>query len=105
MKLEKKQTGDYLTFEQVQEQVRSKIRIDRQNEVFEKANTDLLQQAGLSETGEFVDFCLDKIYQMKDQAVTVKRNIYKGPEIKKREDTTSSMPGTGMGIPGGMRRR
>ncbi len=105
MKLEKKQTAGYEDFENVQEQVRSKILIDRQNEVIEKVNAEFLQQAELSKTDEFVDFCLDKIYQMRDQTVTVKRNIYKGTQTQRRKDTSTSLPGAGMGMPRSIRRR
>ncbi len=105
MKLEKKQSADYEDFENVQEQVRSKIFIDRQNEVIDKVNAEFLQQAQLSKTDEFVDFCLDKIYQMRDQPITVKRNIYKGTQTQKRKDTSTPLPGAGMGMPGNIRRR
>ena len=105
MKLEAKQSAAYVPFVDVQEQVRDKIVFDRQSEVLSQVNTELLQQAELSKTDEFVDFCLDKIYQMRDQSVTVKRNIYKGMETQKRKDTNSSLPGAGMGMPGHLRRR
>ena len=105
MKLEAKQSAAYVPFEDVQERVRDKIVFDRQSEVLSQVNTELLQQAELSKTDEFVDFCLDKIYQMRDQSVTVKRNIYKGAETQKRKDTNSSLPGAGMGMPSHLRRR
>jgi parvulin-like peptidyl-prolyl isomerase len=105
MKLEAKQSAGYVPFQDVQEQVRNKIVFDRQSEVLNQVNTELLQQAELSKTDEFVDFCLDKIYQMRDQSVTVKRNIYKGAETQKRKDTNTSLPGAGMGMPGYLRRR
>lgn len=105
MKLEEKQLAGYEPFEKVQEQVRSKILIDRQNEVIDKVNTEFLQQAELSKTDEFVDFCLDKIYQMRDQTVTVKRNIYKGTQTQRRKDTSTPLPGGGMGMPRSIRRR
>jgi len=105
MKLETKQSAAYVPFEDVQEKVRDKIVFDRRSEVLNQVNTELLQQAELSNTDEFVDFCLDKIYQMRDQAVTVKRNIYKGAETEKRKDTSSALPGAGMGMPGYLRRR
>ena len=105
MKLEEKQTGGYVPFTEVQEQVRNKIRIDYQNKVFEEVNNELLQQAELSNTDEFVDFCLDKIYQMKDQVVTVKRDIYRGDQTQKPKDTGSPSPGSGMPFPGAIRRR
>ena len=105
MKLEEKQLGGYEPFDEVQEQVRNKILIERQNEVIDKVNAEFLQQAELSNTDEFVDFCLDKIYQMRDQPVTVKRNIYKGIQTQERKDTSTSVPGPGMGMPAGIRRR
>ena len=105
MKLEEKQSAGYEPFVKVQEQVRSKILIDRQNEVIDEVNAEFLQQARLSNTDEFVDFCLDKIYQMRDQTVTVKRNIYKGTQTQKRKDESTSLPGAGMGMPGNIRRR
>ncbi|MBN1805724.1 MAG: peptidylprolyl isomerase [Sedimentisphaerales bacterium] len=105
MKLEEKQLGGYEPFEKVQEQVRNKIRIDRQNKVFEKVNAELLQQAELSNTDEFVDFCLDKIYQMKDRTVMVKRSIYQGAETQKPKDSASPLPGAGAGLPRGIGRK
>ncbi len=105
MKLEAKQSAAYEPFEDVQERVRDKIVFDRQNEVLSQVNAELLQQAELSNTDEFVDFCLDKIYQMRDQSVTVKRNIYKGTEAQRRKDTNTSLPGAGMGMPRNLRRR
>ncbi|MBW7988439.1 MAG: hypothetical protein FVQ84_00225 [Planctomycetes bacterium] len=105
MKLEAKQSADYESFEDVQEQVRDKIVFDRQSEVLNQVNAELLQQAELSKTDEFIDFCLDKIYQMRDQSVTVKRNIYKGTQTQRRKDTNASLPGAGMGMPRNLRRR
>jgi len=104
MKLEAKQSAAYVPFVDVQERCREKIVFDSQSEVLNQVNTELLQQAELSKTDEFVDFCLDKIYQMRDQSVTVKRNIYKGAETQKRKDN-SSLPGAGMGMPSHLRRR
>jgi parvulin-like peptidyl-prolyl isomerase len=105
MKLEAKQSGGYESFQDVQEQVRGKIAFDRRSEVIKQVNTELLQQAELSKTDEFVDFCLDKIYQMRDQSITVKRNIYRGTDTQRRKDTNTSLPGAGLGMPGHLRRR
>jgi parvulin-like peptidyl-prolyl isomerase len=105
MKLEAKQSGGYELFEDVQEKVRDKIIFDRRSKVLNQVNAELLQQAELSNTDEFVDFCLDKIYQMRDQSVTVKRNIYKGTDTQGRKDTNKSLPGAGMGMPRNLRRR
>jgi foldase protein PrsA len=67
MKLEKKQLAGYEPFAKVQEQVRNKILFDRQDEVIDRLNARLLQEAELSETDEFVDFCVEKIYQLSNQ--------------------------------------
>ena len=105
MKLEAKQSAGYVPFQDVQEQVRDKIIFDRYSEALSQVNAELLQQAELSKTDEFVDFCLDKIYQMRDQSVTVTRNIYKGTKTQRSTDTNTSLPGAGMGMPGYLRRR
>jgi len=105
MKLEEKQLAGYVPFEKVQEQVRNKILLDRQNEVIDEVNAEFVKQAELGNTDEFVDFCLEKIYQMRDQPLTVKRSIYKGIQTEERRDTSSSVPGPGMGMPGSIRRR
>ncbi len=105
MKLEGKQSAGYEPFGKVQEQVREKIAHDRRNEALGKVNAELLQQIELSKTDEFVDFCLEKIYQVRDQPVTVKRDIYRGTEAQDRKDTGTLMPGAGMGMPRSIRRR
>ncbi len=105
MKLEAKQSAGYEPFVDVQEKVRGKIVFDRQSEVIKQVNAELLQQAELSKTDDFVEFCLDKIYQMRDQSVTVKRNIYKGTETQSRKETNTALPGAGMGMPRNLRRR
>jgi len=103
MKLEEKQTAGYEPFQKVQEQVRKKINLDRRNEIVDRVNDKLLQQAELSKTDEFIDFCLEKIYQMRDQPVTVKRDIYRSTETQRPRDTRPSMYRDMM--PGGVRRR
>lgn len=104
MKLEEKQSADYEPFEKMQGQVREKIILDRRNEVFDRVNAGLMQQVELSKTDEFVDFCLEKIYQMRNQPVTVKRDIYRSTETQRRRDTRTSIPG-GVGMPSTLRRR
>ena len=64
MKLEEKQIAGYEPFEEVQELVHEKILLDRQNEVAEKLDAEIRQQAKLSRTDEFIDFCLEKIYRI-----------------------------------------
>ncbi len=85
-------------------QVRNKIMSDRWNKAADGVNTELLQQVELSKTGEFIDFCMEKIYQMRNQPVTVKRDIYRRTEVRRRRDIRTSMPG-GVGMPGSIRRR
>ncbi len=104
MKLEKKQSAGYEPFKKVQEQVRNKINLDRRNEVVDRVNAGLMQQVELSKTDDFIDFCLEKIYQMRDQPVTVKRDIYRSTETQRRRDTRTSIPGS-MGMPSSLRRR
>ena len=105
MKLEKKQSAGYEPFKKVQWQVRKKINLDRRNEVADRVNAKLLQQAELSKTDDFVDFCLEKIYQMRNQPVTVKRDIYRRTEVQRRRDTRPSTPRGDMGMPSSIRRR
>lgn len=104
MRLEKKQSAGYEPFIEVQEQVQGKIGLDRRNEAVDRVNAGLMQQVELSKTDEFIDFCLEKIYQMRNQPVTVKRDIYRRTETHRRRDTRTSMPG-GVGMPGSLRRR
>jgi foldase protein PrsA len=83
MKLEEKQIAGYEPFEEVQELVHEKILLDRQNEVTEKLNAEIRQQAKLSRTDEFVDFCLEKIYQISNTGSEVS-----GSENRSRTITT-----------------
>ena len=102
-KLEEKKLAGYEPFEKVQEQVRDKIVFDRWNEAVNRVNATLLQQAELSRTDEFIDFCLEKIYQMRNEPVTLKRDIYRRTETQRPRDTRPSMYNDMM--PGGIRRR
>ncbi len=103
MKLEDKKIAGYEPFEKVQRQVRNKIILDRQNEAVDRVNATLLQQVELSKTDEFIDFCLEKIYQKRDEPVTVKRDIYRRTETQRPRDTRPSIYRDMM--PGGIRRR
>lgn len=67
MKLEEKQPKSYESFEKVQRQLEGKIIIDRRKEAINKLNAELMRQVVLSGKEEFVDFCLEKIYQMSNQ--------------------------------------
>jgi parvulin-like peptidyl-prolyl isomerase len=64
MKLEEKQSASYEPFEKVQRQVEDKIFSEQRGEVVDRLNAKLLEQAELGKTDEFIDFCLEKIYQM-----------------------------------------
>ncbi len=64
MKLEEKQIAGYEPFEDVQDLVKEKVLLDRQNEVIDKLNAEIRQEAKLSRTDKFVDFCLEKIYRI-----------------------------------------
>jgi len=105
MNLEEKQSAGYEPFQEVQRQVRYKINFDRRKEVADRVNAKLLQQAKLGKTDDFVDFCLEKIYQMRNQPVTVKREIYRRTDVQRRRDTRTSTPRGDMGMPGSIRRR
>jgi parvulin-like peptidyl-prolyl isomerase len=105
MNLEEKQSAGYEPFQKVQRQVRYKINFDRRKEVADRVNAKLLQQAKLGKTDDFVDFCLEKIYQMRNQPVTVKREIYRRTDVQRRRDTRTSTPRGDMGMPGSIRRR
>ena len=60
MKLEEKRLKGYKPFEQVQREVQDKIISDREKELLAK----LHEQAAIIEKSEFVEFCLQEIYQI-----------------------------------------
>jgi len=66
MKLEDKCSKSYEPFEKVQEQLEQKIIFNRRKDAFDKLNAEITQQVALGEKDEFIDFCLEKIYQMSD---------------------------------------
>jgi hypothetical protein len=70
MKLEEKQIEGYEPFEKVQRKVEAKIIFDRRNKVFNKLYAILIEQAKFGKTGEFINFCLEKIYQMSNEQKT-----------------------------------
>jgi len=67
MELEEKQLEGYEPFEKVQRNVEEKVIFDRRSKVINELRAKLMQQAKFGETGEFVDFCLEEIYQMSKQ--------------------------------------
>jgi len=70
MKLEQKQSAGYEPFEKVQGYVRQAVLVDRQNELLDKLNAIVQQQADLGQTDEFIDFCLEQIHQISNQQKT-----------------------------------
>jgi len=67
MKLEQKQSAGYEPFENVQEYVRKAVLFDRENEILDKLNTIVQQQADLGQTDEFIDYCLEKIHRISNR--------------------------------------
>jgi len=67
MELEEKQLEGYEPFENVQRRVEQKVVFDRRSKVLNELRAKLMQQAKFGETGAFVDFCLEEIYQMSKQ--------------------------------------
>ena len=68
MKLVDKQSAGYEPFEIVQDKVQESILYDRRNEVVNRINAKLVEQAELGDTDEFIDFCLEKIYKLSRNA-------------------------------------
>lgn len=67
MELEEKQLEGYESFEKVQRRVEQKVIFDRRSKVLNEFREKLMQQAKFGETGAFIDFCLEEIYQMSKQ--------------------------------------
>jgi len=67
MKLEEMQTGGYRPFEQVQSEVQEMIFADRRDKVMTKLNDRLMRHAALGIKDEFVDFCLERMYELSMQ--------------------------------------
>jgi len=63
MKLAEWKSGGTVPFEQVQEQIKARIRVQRQREVIDEFNSRLLEQAEVAELEKFVDFCVRAIYE------------------------------------------
>jgi len=67
IKIEQKQPRSYKPLQEVQRQVEKKIETDRWNVVIGKLNDGLTKYADLGEKNEFIDFCLEKIYELSRQ--------------------------------------
>ena len=67
MKLQDKHSKTYEPFEKVQIQVEQKIIADRHRQALDKLNAKVMQRTELKEKDKFIDFCLEKIYQISNQ--------------------------------------
>jgi parvulin-like peptidyl-prolyl isomerase len=65
MKLEDKCSKGFQPFEKVQEQLKQKIISDRQREALDKLDAEFMQNLEPDKMDEFIDSCLDKIYQIR----------------------------------------
>ena len=70
MKLEEKQAGGYEPLEEVQREIHNRILVDRRNDAIRRLNAKLFRQAAIGDTDEFVDFCVEKIYDLSRQENT-----------------------------------
>jgi parvulin-like peptidyl-prolyl isomerase len=64
MKLEEKRPKSFEPLENVQKEVEAKIIFDRRKKAVDEFSSKLVQQAALNERDRFIDFCLEKIYQI-----------------------------------------
>ena len=67
MKLEEKRPRSFKPLKEVQGEVEAKIMLDRRKLAIDEFMAKLMQQAALGEKGEFIDFCLEKIYRMSNR--------------------------------------
>lgn len=67
MKLEERQAKSFKPLREVQREVETKIMLDRQKQAREEIMAKLVQQAAIGNKGEFIDFCLKKIYRMSNE--------------------------------------
>ncbi len=64
IKLEEKTEHRVLPFEEVQEIVESKIKLDRNRQQVVELKTKLMNEAAIANKEEFIDFCLAEIYKI-----------------------------------------
>jgi hypothetical protein len=67
VKLEERQAEGYEPFEKVQRQVERVLRAERENAVMYDIGTKYMSQASAGKTDEFMDFCLEEIYERSTQ--------------------------------------
>lgn len=63
MKLIEKQKQQAAAFEDVQKEIKSLILAERRKQAIDQIILKLIQQAGVANIDEFIDFCLHKIYE------------------------------------------
>ncbi len=63
MKLLEKQKQQAAAFEDVQKEIKRKILADRRIQAIDQIVSKLIQQADIANMDEFIDFCLQKIYE------------------------------------------
>jgi methyl coenzyme M reductase alpha subunit len=54
----------------VQDEIKKRILIDRRKKFFDEINEKIKQRAGIENSDEFVDFCLQKIYEKNNKQVS-----------------------------------
>lgn len=67
MKLEEKQVTNAEPFEKVQKEIEQTIEFERRKKAVDELETNLLQQAALSNVDAFIDFCLEEIYRINNR--------------------------------------
>ena len=68
-KLEEKQRGSVEPFEKVQDRVEERLEFLRRQKAVAEIEAEVAQQAVISNKEEFIDFCLEKIYQMSNEEI------------------------------------
>ena len=62
VKLEDRQIGTTVPFEQVQQEIEQKITMDRKQQAFTEVMNKVLEEAAISGLIDFVDFCVQRMY-------------------------------------------
>jgi len=63
MKLLEKQAETVQPFENIQPEIKKRILAERRIEAADRISRQIVQQAAITSIGEFVDFCILKIYE------------------------------------------
>ena len=68
MKLEAKQSKLVEPFEKVQKEVEAQLSFERRKQTFDEFGATLIKQAVLTEKDEFINYCIQRIYQLSNDA-------------------------------------